>query len=415
MSSLSLSRSREALAVPAASALSAKPAMRATVILPAYNEASALPTVLADLVAVLDHRYEIIVVDDGSTDETVAAARAFPCRVVRHRTNHGKGAAVRTGIRYARSELIIVMDADATYPADAIPRMVDMLAECDLVRCSRPRDTQSMPIINRIGNRLFDVLLGFSHGLDGSDHLSGLYGLRREALLRMRLESEGFDLEAEIGIKARIRGLRVESFTIPYNPRLGEKKLRPWRDGLLILRRIVALFLLYNPLVTFVLPGFIVMLLTVLGAALMSSGPLVIPQYFGLDIHSFIITTLGILASFQLIVFGMAAALYGVEAGYRPARWLMRLSSRPVRLGGGLFGFAMTLGAAGYVAALVLSWFRSGAGLFHATREVVLSASVLVLGLQILSAALFLSIFAGRLERLRKAATLDVTADEIYE
>jgi glycosyltransferase involved in cell wall biosynthesis len=390
------------------------PLTRATVILPAYNEASALPTVLADLYAVLDPHYEIIVVDDGSTDETAAAARAFPCHVVRHKANRGKGAAVRTGIHYARGDFIVVMDADATYPAEAVPRLVDMLADCDLVRCSRLRNTQHMPVVNRIGNLLFDLLLGFAHGLDGSDHLSGLYGLRREALMRLRLEAEGFDLEAEIGIKARIRGLRVKSFTIPYSPRMGEKKLRPWRDGVTILGRILALFLLYNPLLTFVMPGFVVMLLTLLGAALLSTGPLIIPQYFGLGIHSFIITTLGILASFQLITFGMAAALYGMEAGYRPARWLIRLSSRPVRLGAALLGFMLTVGAVGTIVSLVYSWLSTGAGLFFATREVVLSASVMVLGLQILSAALFLSIFAGRLERLWKASPQDVT-DETYE
>jgi hypothetical protein len=384
---------------------------RATLILPAYNEAAALPTVLDGVFAVLDAGYEVIVVDDGSSDDTAGVARRYPCRVLRHRANRGKGAAIRTGLAHARSDLIVVMDADATYPAGAIPRIVELLAQHDLVRCNRPRDTAAMPLVNRVGNRLFDLVLAASHGLDGTDHLSGLYGLRREAVLTMQLESQGFDIEAEIGIKARVRGLRVTSFPIPYAARLGDKKLQPWRDGVVILGRILAMLLLFNPLVTFILPGVAVMALAMAGAALLSQGPLRTP-FFGLDIHSFIIATLGILASFQLIVFGLAAALYGVEAGSRPAGWLRQLSARPVRLGAAAAGFLMSALAAGYLAWLTVRWLAAGAGLFFGTQNVVLASTVLVLGLQLLSAALFLSIFAGRLERLGQPSEVEGALDD---
>ncbi len=372
-----------------------------TLLLPAYNEAAALPTVLADVFATLDENYEVIVVDDGSTDNTAAAAQAFPCRVIRHTENRGKGAAIRTGLAQARGDNIVVMDADASYPAGAIPRIVELLRTHDLVRCNRRRNTDSMPLVNRLGNRLFDWLLSFSHGLDGSDHLSGLYGLRREALLKLKLESEGFDVEAEIGIKAHVRGLRVISFPIDYQPRLGDTKLQPWRDGFLILGRIVVMFLLYNPLATFVLPGLVLMALMLGGAFLLGQNAIITP-FFGLDVHSFIIAILGGVASFQLIVFGVAAALYGVEAGYRPARWLLAVSSRPIRLSGALLGVLAVMFAAAYTLVLVLRWLEAGAGLFYATREVVLAATALVFGMQLLSASLFLSIFAGRLERLQK-------------
>lgn len=402
MSALSTGAERVA-AIAASTAPLDATAWRATVILPAYNEASALPTVLADLFAALNSQYEVIVVDDGSTDDTLRVAQTFPCRIIQHGDNRGKGAAIRTGLDQAHSDYIVVMDADGSYPASAIPHIVELLQTHDLVRCNRRRDTQSMPLINRFGNGLFDLLLAFSHGLDGSDHLSGLYGLRREALLRMKLESEGFDIEAEIGIKARVRGLRVTSFPITYQPRLGEKKLNPWRDGFLILGRIIAMFLLFNPLLTFVLPGVAVMALALGGAFLLGRAPIITP-FFGLDVHSFIVAVLGGVASFQLVVFGVAAALYGVEAGYRPARWLVWISSRPVRLSGALLGVIMVVTSAVYVLALIVRWFNEGAGLFFATREVVLASSVGVFGMQILSAALFLSIFSGRLERYQRAA-----------
>ncbi|MGQ0602660.1 MAG: glycosyltransferase family 2 protein [Anaerolineales bacterium] len=378
-----------------------------TIILPSYNEASALPTVLADVIAIAQTatavHYEIIVVDDGSTDDSLTIARKFPVRVIRHRYNRGKGAAIRSGLTQATGDLIVVMDADATYPASAIPRLVELLAHYDLVRCSRPRNTETMPLINRVGNRMFDLLLSFSHGLDGSDHLSGLYGLRREAVLRMRLESEGFDIEAEIGIKARVRGLRTAAFPIEYGERLGEKKLHAWKDGFLILGRILAMLLLYNPLITFVVPGFIIMLLALGGAAVLGQG-----AFWGLDVHAFIIVVLGSVASFQLIVFGVAAALYGVESGYRPARWLVRLSSRPVRLGSALLGVLTGIFATGYIITLFNQWVADGTGLFFATRQVVLASTALVFGMQLVSAALFLSIFAGRLQRIQKAPPVEI-------
>jgi glycosyltransferase involved in cell wall biosynthesis len=378
-----------------------------SVILPAYNEAEALPGVLGELSRVLDEHYEIIVVDDGSSDETAAIAGRFPCRILRHSRNRGKGAAIRTGLNHALGQYIVVSDADGTYPADAIPRIAELLAAYDLVRCKRPRNSEHMPVVNRVGNWLFDQLLSLLHGLDGADHLSGLYGLRRAAVLRLNLVSSGFDIEAEIGVKARVRGLRVAAFPVDYQPRVGEKKLRAFQDGFHILSRIIALVLLYNPLLTFVIPGLLILALMLGGALLLSRGPVVTP-YFGLSIHSFIVAALGSLAAFQLITFGMSAALYAVEAGDTPPRWLVRLSSRPLRLGTAIIGFGLTLAALVDMGVLIGRWILAGLpGLFDETRALVLASAVLVGGLQLLSAALYLSIFAGRLQRLEKEALLD--------
>jgi glycosyltransferase involved in cell wall biosynthesis len=220
-------------------------AIVATVILPAYNEAAALPTVLPALLVVLDvalaERYEIIVVDDASTDATAAIASTYPCRLLGHRRKQGKGAAVRTGLGAARGHFIVVMDADNTYPADAVPRLVALSDQYDFVRGVRQYSAAHMPLINRIGNKVFDTMLKLMCGLEGHDHLSGLYGLRREALQAMDLTADGFDLEVEIGIKARARRLRATSLPIAYGRRLGEKKLHAWRDGWRILRRSLAL------------------------------------------------------------------------------------------------------------------------------------------------------------------------------
>ena len=371
--------------------------VRTTVVLPAYNEGAALPHVLDELGEYLDDSYEVLVVDDGSTDDTADVAEAYPVRLVQHSSNRGKGVAIRTGIAEAQGENVVIMDADATYPVPAIKEMVELLDDHDLVRGVRESDAASMPVVNRLGNWLFNKLLAISHGLEGSDHLSGLYAIRRTAAVKLGTEARGFDIETEIGIKARARGLREATIPISYLPRVGEKKLSPWKDGLRIVGRVIVLLLIYNPTLTFIVPGLILMGITISGAILLSSGPAT-PFFLGLDKNSFIVAAIGVLAAFQLIILGVAAALYGVEAGKQPPWWLLRVISVRVRVVVGLVGIFVMIGSLAKLIQLTIQW--AGNNPFTDTRALVLSTSFLVLGLQILSAVLFISIFSGRISRL---------------
>jgi glycosyltransferase involved in cell wall biosynthesis len=371
--------------------------VRTTVVLPAYNEGAALPHVLDELGEYLDETYEVLVVDDGSTDDTAEVAERYPVRLVRHGSNRGKGVAIRTGIAEAQGENVVIMDADATYPVPAIKEMVDLLDDHDLVRGVRESEAGSMPLVNRVGNWLFNKLLVLSHGLEGADHLTGLYAIRRSEAVKLATEARGFDIETEIGIKSKARGLREAEIPISYLPRVGEKKLSPWKDGLRILGRVIVLLLIYNPTLTFIVPGLVLMAISVTGAVLLSNGP-VHTSYLGLNIHSFIVAALGVLAAFQLVIFGVAAALYGVEAGKEPPRWLRRVISVRFRLGVGLLRLVLLLGSVAKLIQLTIQW--AGNNVFTDTRGLVLTTSFLVLGLQVISAVLFISIFSGRLSRM---------------
>ena len=374
-----------------------------SVILPAYNEAAALPVVLRALQQALGPGDEIVVVDDGSTDETAAVARHYPCRLIQHGRNRGKGAAVRTGLQAARGRYIVVMDADATYPADALPALVGLLATHDLVRCPRQYDAKSMPTINRLGNHLFAVVLRAVHGLEGHDHLSGLFGLRREALHRMRLSAHGFDLEVEINIKAHAYGLRQAELPIAYQERIGAKKLRPLRDGYRILRRVLTLALLFNPLLMFVLPGLGVWAVALVLAALLSSGPLVLSPYLGLSIHSFLVAALGIPLGFQFILFGLAAALFAVELGIPPQPWLVRLCHYRTRLTLLWVGLAVGLAGGASLVGLTVGWLLSGHGAFTQTEQLVLASVGALWGAQLVGGALFLTVFSPVLDQVAAA------------
>jgi glycosyltransferase involved in cell wall biosynthesis len=371
--------------------------VRTTVVLPAFNEGAALPHVLDELGEYLDSSYEVLVVDDGSTDNTSDVAEGYPVRLVQHASNRGKGVAIRTGITEAQGENVVIMDADATYPVPAIKDMVELLDDHDLVRGVRESEPESMPFVNRVGNWLFNKLLAISHGLEGTDHLSGLYAMRRSEAVRLGTEARGFDIETEIGIKAKARGLREAEIPISYLPRVGEKKLSPWKDGLRILGRVIVLLLIYNPTLTFIVPGLILMAITISGAIVLSDGP-VHTSYLGLNIHTFIVAALGVLAAFQLVIFGVAAALYGVEAGQQPPGWLRWVISVRFRLAVGVIGLVLMLGSLAKLIQLTIQW--AGNNVFTDTRGLVLTTSFLVLGLQVISAVLFISIFSGRLSRM---------------
>jgi hypothetical protein len=367
-----------------------------SVILPALNEEEAIPHVVRDLRTHLPADGEIIVVDDGSTDATAEIAEQLGVIVCRHENNQGKGAAMSTGVAAATGNRLVFMDADATYPAAAVPRLVRELDEHDIVRGERPLNSENIPRVNRLGNRVFNRLLASFHQLEGEDLMSGLYAMTREAYKRLGLESAGFDIEVEIGIKAKQRGLRLGTVSIDYHPRIGSKKLRPVRDGVNIMMRAAGIAILYSPTVTFIIPGLLMVILGFLGAVLLSGGPLVIGS-IGLSINSLVLASIAALGGFQLVVFGIAALLYRTETGSPAKRWLLLLVQRPVRLGAALTGVLLSLGGAIWLLNLVLTWIGEGAGDFLDTGSLVLSASMFVFGLQLMSAGLFLSIFSGRL------------------
>src|SRR6476646_4374023 len=130
-----------------------------SVVIPTYNEAGAIGEVVSVLLAAAPWR-EVLVVDDGSTDETGARAAAAGARVIRHPYNKGNGAAVKSGIRQSAGAFILIADADGQHrPADAA-RLVAQLDAYDLVIGARAGHTQAS-IPRRIGNSLLNAIAGY--------------------------------------------------------------------------------------------------------------------------------------------------------------------------------------------------------------------------------------------------------------
>jgi glycosyltransferase involved in cell wall biosynthesis len=226
--------------VPAAADSPAPVTTRVTtsVIIPAYNEEEGVGVVIRQLQEAVDDSYELIVVDDGSTDRTAEAAALPGVTVIRHEQNRGKGAALVTGFDAASTDRLITLDADGTYPAEMVPVLADALREHDLVVGVRQGGRENISPLNRAGNAFFRFAISVAARRRVGDPLTGLYGIRRSAIDRMDLRSNGFGIEAEIAIKAGRLGLSAIEFPIDYRSRIGTSKLHPWRDGMVILRTI---------------------------------------------------------------------------------------------------------------------------------------------------------------------------------
>jgi hypothetical protein len=372
-----------------------------SIIVPAYNEEAGLPIVVRQLQAALDETYEIIVVDDGSSDGTLEIAKGLGCRVISHPSNRGKGAAMRTGIRHASGGGVIFIDADGTYPVSAIPLIAAGLGEYDMIVGRRDLSRHNHPV-NRFGNWLFGWLMRTLYQARITDPLSGLYGVRRDALQRMELQASGFEIESELTIKAANLHLKTSQIDIAYHERAGDTKLRPVQDGARILRTIFALLLLFRPTQVFAIPGFALFgACTALTLALFL-GPI---HIFGihLGVHSLIFFSMLSLAGLQIGVLGIVVKSYAVMNGYSQADALLRAFTR-ARLATVLFLFGGLVTIVSLVGglALALRWVGTGFSAINEVPRAVISSWALVLGLQSMFSALFLAVFSNELRRRRQ-------------
>ena len=215
-----------------------------SVVIPAYNEAHAIADVVGAVSAEGPWR-EIIVVDDGSQDDTSARAAAAGAVVVRHPYTKGNGAAVKSGIRRATGEYILVLDGDGQHQAADAHRLVARLGEYDLVVGARPGQTQATHA-RRFGNSALNWLASYLTGREIPDLTSGFRGARREHLLEfLHLLPNGFSTPTTTTLAFIKAGYNVAFEPTDARQRLGSSKIRLARDGakfFLIILKIVTIF-----------------------------------------------------------------------------------------------------------------------------------------------------------------------------
>ena len=234
------------------------------VILPAFNEAGGIQETLARVKTVLKDfpgTAELVVVDDGSTDGTGARAAAAGVRVVTHPWNRGYGAALKTGILATTAPAIMIMDADCTYPPDAIPRLFNKLDGADMVVGSRMLMSKGVAWIRKPGKWMLNRFASYLVGRNIPDLNSGQRVMKRETVLRyMHICPSGFSFTSTITLAMLANGHNVLYEPIEYARRTGESKIRPSHFASFILL-VVRSMVLFNPLKVFLPIGFVVFLI----------------------------------------------------------------------------------------------------------------------------------------------------------
>ena len=215
-----------------------------SVIVLAHNEASAIGQVVADLAAA-GRWHEILVVDDGSSDATGDAARAAGAVVIRHPYRKGNGAAVKTGLRRATGEFILISDGDGQHGADDAVRLVSRLGEYDLVVGARSGSTQATTS-RRLGNAALNRLATYLASHPIPDLTSGLRAARRAVMARfIYLLPNGFSTPTTTTLAFIKAGYNVGFEPIAARPRMGASKIHIVGDGakfFLILLKVITIF-----------------------------------------------------------------------------------------------------------------------------------------------------------------------------
>jgi glycosyltransferase involved in cell wall biosynthesis len=215
-----------------------------SIVIPAFNEEPAIGSLVAALRGGAAW-HEIIVIDDGSSDATAERAREAGATVVRHPYNKGNGAAVKTGVRTATGDYVLIIDGDGQHRAADAVRIASKLGEYDLVIGARSTGTQATRA-RMMGNAALNWLAGYLTSRNVPDLTSGFRGARRAHLREfLHLLPNGFSTPTTTTLAFIKAGYNVHFEPIEVELRVGQSKIRLARDGakfLLIVLKIVTMF-----------------------------------------------------------------------------------------------------------------------------------------------------------------------------
>lgn len=228
-----------------------------SIVIPAYNEAATITTVLNRVLESNPSVLEVIVVDDGSSDATAmhterAALREPRIRLLRHAHNQGKTAALKTGFAATRGDIVVVQDADLEYDPSEIPALIDPIVQdrADVVFGSRflvRRAARVLYFRHYVANKFLTFLSDIFTDLNLTDVETGYKALRGEIIRNMIITSQGFGFEIEVTAKVAKLKCRIYEVPISYYGRTYEEgKKIGLRDGIMALIYILVYNILWN-------------------------------------------------------------------------------------------------------------------------------------------------------------------------
>jgi len=375
----------------------AEKAVDVSVVMPCLNEAASIARCIEKAKKALAKRGfkgEVVVADNGSDDDSAEIARRHGARVVTE-PRRGYGSAYQCGIEAAWGKYIVIGDADDTYDFTTIEQFVQPLAEgYDFVIGNRFQGGMAdgaMPKLHQyVGNPILSAVLRGMFKTSIGDAHCGMRSFTREAYDKMELQTTGMEFASEMVIHAARAGLKILEIPISYSHRVGESKLRTFRDGWRHLR----FMFLYSPDHLFIIPGIV---LFVIGFAIMAAllpGPVMIHGR-SFDIHFMLAGGFLTIVSVQILCLGVLAKAYSFTEHFQKddklITWLLRHFTLEKALLLGLAGVVTGLVFAGGV---VWKWVASGFGELEAVRPLFFGMVVLVNSLQFVFNSFLFSMMA---------------------
>lgn len=365
--------------------------MDISIVIPALNEEGIVgKTVKSVPLAKLKEKgleTEIVVVDNASTDNTAQEASDAGARVVREE-KRGYGNAYLRGFNEAKGDIIVMGDADGTYPFDSTYEFLQPIlkGEADMVMGSRLKgDIQkgAMPVLHRyVGNPFLTWLLNALFKAGISDAHCGMRAVRKEALDKLNLHSPGMEFASEMVIEAARENLKIAEVPITYYPREGDSKLSSFADGWRHLR----FMMLYRPTPFLLAPGLVVLLLgisLVIAVSLLGQSRM----------HSLILGSLLVIIGYQMLLawmhFGAFGETYGVNKGSGAVNKYLSYHS---------LGRELLLGLVFLIIGLIVginvlySWSAAGFGGLFQIQNAMMALILFILGIQTIFSGIFVSL-----------------------
>ncbi len=368
-----------------------------SVVMPCLNEADSVGICIEKAIEGLKKAGvsgEIIVVDNGSTDNSIQIANSKGARVIKEPIK-GYGSAYITGIRHAKGKYVVMGDADDSYDFTQIEKFLKPLQKgSDLVMGSRLKGEilkGAMPWTHRyIGNPFLTSFLQFLFHTKVSDAHCGMRAFSKEAFDKVGFKTKGMEFASEMIVKALRAGLKIKEVPIKYHPRRGKSKLVPMEDAW----RHMRFMLLFSPTHLFLLPGLFLFILGIIGLIALLPGPLPL-GFHKYDIHFMIMSSLMTILGFQVINLGFYAKVFSFQEGYiklsedRVVSFLSKIFNLEKGL---LIGLLILLAGLGINIFILWKWILSNFGELFEVRRALFALTLMVIGTQTIFSSFFLSL-----------------------
>lgn len=274
-----------------------------SIVIPAYNEAEVIERSISELRDSLTKHglaAEIVVVDDGSADGTGELAKQAGATTIRNPHNVGYGLALKAGIRAAANDTIVIIDADLTYPVEAIPVLLaEYRKGFDMVVGARTGHHYEGGALKGPLRKLLQFLVEFTAGREVPDANSGLRIFSKKVISSyLQHLCDTFSFTTSLTLAYMMTGRFVQYVPIDYQVRVGKSKVRLFKDSLRTMQYIVQAIIYYNPLKIFLLLTLLTILLSLFGFVTAAITGLNAPYFLGIGglLMSIIVFSLGLLA-----------------------------------------------------------------------------------------------------------------------